>query len=137
MAAGRRGPRKSASSSRKGKRPLKAASVDAYLAKLPPPKRAALQRLRKLIAAAAPGAEETMSYGIPAYKVDGRIFVWFAAFARHVSLFPGASVVAANQAALKSFTTSKGTVRFQLDEDPPAALVTRLLKAKLAELRRA
>ena len=137
MAAGRRGPRKSASSSRKGKRPLKAATVDAYLAKLPPAKRVFLRKLRKLIVAAAPGAEETVSYGIPAYKLDGRMLVWFAAFARHVSLFPGASVIAAHQAALKSFTTSKGTVQFKLDEDLPAGLVTRLLKAKLAELRRA
>ena len=129
--------RRPLAASRKGKRPLKAASVAAYLARLPPSKRAFLQRLRKLIAAAAPAAEETMSYGIPAYRLDGRMLVWFAAFAEHVSLFPGAAVIAAHAAVLRAHTTSKGTVQFPLDEKLPAALVTKLVKAKVAELRRA
>ena len=122
-------------SSRAGKRPLTAASVSTYLAKLPAPRRASLQQLRRVIAAAAPDAEETMSYGIPAFKLEGRMLVWFAAFAEQVSLFPGAGVIAAHAAALESYTTSKGTIRFRLDEKLPARLVARLVKAKVAELR--
>ncbi len=107
-------------------------TVDEYLASLDADKRAALERLRRTIRAAAPGAEECISYRMPAFRHKGRILVWFAAAANHCSFFPGA-VVEAHKKDLKGFQTSKGTVRFQPDKPLPATLVRTLVKARIAE----
>jgi uncharacterized protein YdhG (YjbR/CyaY superfamily) len=130
-----RTPAKRASGSRRGITPRKAASVGAYVASLPPATRREFQKLRKAIAAAAPGAEEGVSYGIPAFRLDGRLLVWFAAFKEHFSLFPGASVVRTQAAALKGYSTSNGTIRLPQDEPVPVGLVTKLVKARIADLR--
>ncbi|MCU0249334.1 MAG: DUF1801 domain-containing protein [Vicinamibacterales bacterium] len=113
----------------------KAATIDEYLAPLPPDKRAALQWLRRHIKAAAPGAEECISYGIPAFRLDGRLLVHFGAAARHCAFYPGA-VVEAHREALKGYDTSKGTIRFQPDTPLPAALVRTLVKAQAARRAR-
>jgi uncharacterized protein YdhG (YjbR/CyaY superfamily) len=111
-----------------------ARTVDEYLAPLPPEKRAALQRLRRHIKAAAPGAEECISYGIPAFRLDGKLLVHFGAAAKHCAFYPGA-VVESNRDELKHYDTSKGTVRFQPDTPLPAALVRKLVKAQVARRR--
>jgi uncharacterized protein YdhG (YjbR/CyaY superfamily) len=113
--------------------PTEPTSVAAYLAALPADRRAALQRLRKRIHAAAPGAEDCLSYGVPAVRLGGKIVVWYAAASRHCSFFPG-SVVAGFATELKGFSTSKGTVRFQPDHPLPATLVRRLVRARLARI---
>ena len=110
-----------------------ARSVDAYLAKVPPDMRAALESLRKTIRAAAPHAEETISYRIPAFRHAG-ILVYYAAFKDHGSLFIGSVVTQRKFAAeLKTFAAGKGTVHFTPDHPLPAALVTRIVKARVAE----
>jgi uncharacterized protein YdhG (YjbR/CyaY superfamily) len=110
-----------------------ARTVAAYLARLPADQRAALRRLRTLIHAAAPGAEECISYGVPAVRFRGMMLVWFAAASRHCSFFPGA-VVADFAKELAGFSTSKGTVRFQPSHPLPAVLVRKLVRARIARI---
>lgn len=111
-------------------------TIDDYLAKVSPDKRAALKKLRKTIHAAAPQAEECISYQIPAFRQNGML-VGFGAAANHCAFYPFSSTtVAAHKAALKGYDTSKGTIRFQPDNPLPATLIRKLVKARLAENNR-
>jgi len=113
---------------------ISAKTVDAYLARVPEPSRALLQKIRAAIRSVLPPqASEVISYGIPAFR-HRRTLVWFAAFSDHCSLFPGASVIAAFQSELRAFTTSKGTIQFTTAKPLPIPLVKKLVKARLAEL---
>jgi uncharacterized protein YdhG (YjbR/CyaY superfamily) len=113
----------------------KATTVDEYLATIPAEKRAALQWLRRRIRDAAPGAEECISYGIPAFRLDGKLLVHFGAAARHCAFYPG-SVIESFKDELAGYDMSKGTIRFQPDNPPPAALVKKLVRAQIARRRR-
>ena len=111
-----------------------ATNVEDYMAALPQESRAALERLREMIKAAAPEATETISYQMPAFKDHGRSLVAYAAFKDHCSLFPmSKAVIEARREELKPYLTGKGTLRFQADKPLPAALVRKLVKARLAE----
>jgi uncharacterized protein YdhG (YjbR/CyaY superfamily) len=111
--------------------PAKAKTVDGYLAVLSADKRAALERLRKAIHAAAPDAEECISYQMPAFRLDGKMLVWFGATAKHCAFYPGA-VVEQFENELKDYDTAKGTIRFQPDHPLPAPLVRKIVRARIA-----
>lgn len=108
-------------------------SVDEYLAKVPADMRAALQELRKTIQAAAPEAEEVISYQMPAFRHHGML-VYYAAFSDHCSFFVGSPAVRRKFAAeLKPFAAGKGTVHFTPQRPLPAGLVKRIVKARVVE----
>lgn len=110
--------------------------VDAYMKTLTPEARRRLAKLRATILAAAPGAIEGFSYGVPAIRVQGRAVVCYAAARAHYSLFPmSGGVLKTFASELTPFDVSKGTIRFAFDRPVPAVLVRRIVKARLAELR--
>ena len=107
-----------------------------YFAALPPAVRSRMKAIRDLVRGIAPDAVEVYSYGIPGFKLDGKPLVWYAAFAHHTSLYPmTASIRKAHAPALEGYKMSTGTVQFPLAKPLPTALVKRLVKARLAELR--
>ena len=109
-----------------------ARNVDEYLAGVPKEARATLEKLRQTIRAAAPMASEVISYQMSRYKHHGMV-VGFAAFKNHCSLFPGAAVMDAHKEELSRYDTSKGTIRFPARKPLPAALVRKLVKARIKE----
>src|SRR5919108_5025777 len=102
----------------------KPATVEEYLANLKPDQRAALEKLRRAIHTVVPEAEECISYGIPAFRLNRRPFVFFAAWTNHCAFYPGSSVTLKKfRNDLKGFQTSKGTLRFSPNKPLPVALV--------------
>src|SRR6266705_4695732 len=105
-------------------------TIDEYLAGLPADKRAALEKLRKTIRAAAPKAEECISYQIPAFRQNG-VLVGFGATAKHCAFFPfNSTTVAGHKEDMKGYDTSKGTIRFVPEKPLPATLVRKLVKER-------
>ena len=109
-------------------------TIDAYLAGVPEPARITLQEVRAAIRSALPPtATETISYKMPAFR-HGEIIIWFAAFANHGSLFPTARIIQMFHDDLKRYNLSKGTIQFPIDKPLPAALIKRLVRARLVQI---
>ena len=123
------------SSSRKNAKPA-GLTVQTYLASLPSDVRSAVRKLREAIRAAVPSAVESISYGIPAFKLDGQRLVYCAGWKSHTSLYPiTAGVRRAFAGELDGHKTSKGTIRFPLTKQPSSTFVRRFVKARVAEVR--
>jgi uncharacterized protein YdhG (YjbR/CyaY superfamily) len=113
-----------------------ATEIDAYLAKVTPAYRAALERLRKTIRAVLPDAEECISYGLPAFRLGGKVVGGFAATSQGCSYYPFSGTTLATMAAeLEGYSQTKSALHFGPDHALPAALVRRLLKTRIAETK--
>jgi len=109
-------------------------NVDEYLARVPEPALSMLNKMRTAIQSTVPpAATETISYGMQAFR-HKVVLVWFAAFSDHCSLFPTASVIEAYKKGLQGFYTSKGTIHFPTDKPLPAALIKKLVRARVAQV---
>ena len=114
---------------------MAAATIDEYLAGVPDDKRVALQRLRAQIRAAVPDATESISYGLPTFKLDGRWFMAFGVAKDHCSFYAGAAPLVALAGELAGYRLWKGTINFTADRPLPAELVARLIEVRVAEHR--
>lgn len=110
-------------------------SVSDYFASLPPPARAKLEELRAIVRAVLPGAPERISYGVPAFVVDGRVAVYIAGFVRHVSIYPAPRGAPAFAEKLAPYPGGKGTVQFPLDAELPSALIEDIVRFRVEENR--
>ncbi len=110
-------------------------TVDEYIASFPQKVQAALQQVRQTIKETAPQTKEVISYSMPAFKQKG-ILVWFAAFKNHIGFFPKVSAMEAFKDKLSGYQTSKGTIRFPLDEPIPVDLVREIVKFRVKEDQR-
>lgn len=109
-------------------------TIDAYITHHPPKVRALLRKVRATIRAAAPDADEAIKYGIPTFVLGGNL-VHFAAFTRHIGLYPGPSGIAAFAKELAVYKGAKGSVQFPLDEPLPLALIRRIVAFRVKEQR--
>jgi uncharacterized protein YdhG (YjbR/CyaY superfamily) len=122
------------SSTAKPKPAVAPKTIDDYLAGIPEPAHTTLQKVRAAIRSAVPhGATETISYKIPAFK-HGGVIIWFAAFANHCSVFPTARIIEMFKDELRPYTISKGTIQFPTGKPLPAALIKKMVKARLAQI---
>lgn len=106
--------------------------VDCYISDFPDEIQVMLERLRQTIRKAAPQADEVISYGMPAYKMNGML-VWFAAHSKHIGFYPGASGIEAFKKELSAYKGAKGSVQFPLDKPLPLGLVTEIVKFRVME----
>jgi len=114
-------------------------TVEQYLAGVSEPARSTLRKVRAAIRSAVPAeTTEVISYRIPGFKIDEPkykgMLMWYAAFSDHCSLFPTASVIQTFKKDLKDFRVSKGTIHFPVDKPLPAALLKKMVKARVAEM---
>ena len=110
----------------------RAETIDEYIVTYPREVQRLLQQMRLTVRKAAPEAEETISYSMPAFRQNG-IIVWFAAFKNHIGFYPGASGISHFKKELSSFKGAKGSVQFPIDKPLPLALVGRIVKFRVAE----
>jgi len=112
--------------------------IDHYLANLDEPKRATLESLRATILRLVPEAEQGLSYGVPAFRVDGKVIAGFSAAKHHLSYLPhsGAILSALEPSELEGLQATKGALTFSIDTPPPEALVARLIAARISEINR-
>jgi uncharacterized protein YdhG (YjbR/CyaY superfamily) len=114
-------------------RPPTPRSIDEYIAAFPEDLQEILQKVRTTVRAAAPEAEETISYHIPTFTLKGRYLVYFAGYQKHVSVYPAPIGIAEFREELATYASGKGTVKFPLDKPIPYDLITRIVKFRVRE----
>ena len=113
---------------------MSAEQIDDYLRDVDEPKRSTLQVLRRMILEVIPDAEQGMSYGMPAFRLQGKTVAGFAAFKDHLSYLPHSGRVLGQLAdELAGYTMTKGSLHFPVDQPLPKAIVTRLIAVRLSE----
>ena len=118
------------------KKPDASAQVRSYLAAQPALTARELRKLRATIKAAAPKAVETFGYGMPGFRLDDKLLIWYAGWKQHTSLYPISATIKRTFAdELEGYKMSTGTLQFPLSDPLPLALVNRILKARVAEVR--
>jgi len=117
---------------KQGKKTLPATSVDEYIKRFHPAVQANLRNIRKTIKKAAPGAEEVISYAIPGYKYNG-ILIYFAAFEKHISIYPAPRTNKIFKEELKAYKGGKGTIQFPITGAIPLNLISRIVKFRLIQ----
>ena len=110
-------------------------TIDDHIASCPPEVRPKLEKLRRAIRSAAPAAEEAVAYRMPAFKLNGRPLVYFAAFKDHIGFFPTPSPIPVFKKELAEYKTSKGTIQFPLDRPIPFGLVREIVRFRVKEIR--
>jgi uncharacterized protein YdhG (YjbR/CyaY superfamily) len=111
--------------------------IDEYLGALDEPKRSTLQTLRQTILAIIPDAEECISYGMPAFRLNGKVIAGFAAFKNHLSYLPhSGSVIGELSKDLAGYKSTEGSLHFPIDKALPRALVKKLIAKRLDDVRR-
>lgn len=115
----------------------KPASIDAFIARYPAEVQALLQSMRQTIREAAPGAVETIAYGIPTFKLHGRNLVHFAAYQGHIGFYPNPGGIEAFSERLAGYKQSKGTIKFPLDEPLPLDLIAEITAFRAAQIEAA
>ena len=108
-------------------------TIDEYIGSFPPEVQPVLEQVRETIHAAAPAAEEAISYGMPTFRLDGRYLVNFGGWKQHVGVYPLPEVEGEDERRLAPYLAGKGTARFPLDEPMPVDLISRLVTLLLAQ----
>lgn len=111
----------------------KTTTVDAYIASFPEQSRKAMEQIRGIIHEMVPEAEESISYGMPTFKLHGRYLVYFAAYKKHIGLYPAPVNDEAFQQDLAGYKTGKGSVQFPLDKAMPVVLIIKILRFRIKE----
>jgi uncharacterized protein YdhG (YjbR/CyaY superfamily) len=115
---------------------IKANTVDEYVAALPAAGKKVFKELRKAVTQAAPDAEEVISYGIPALR-QGKMVIWYSAWKEHMSMYPWNDDMVASVKGLAPYAVSRGTIKFPMDEPLPLALIARIVKYRISEVKKA
>ena len=108
-------------------------TIDEYIGAFPPEIKKNLMKVRSAIKETAPEAEEYFAYGVPAFKLNGKPLVYYAAFKSHIGFYPTPSAIIAFKKELSKYKTSEGTVRFPLNEPVPLELIKKMVKFRMQE----
>ena len=110
-------------------------TVQEYIASLPPVAKAVVKELRQTIKQVAPTAEDMISYNMPAFKLDGKGLIWYAAWKEHVSIYPRTRVMEEAIKELANYEGAKGTIKFPLDKPMPFAMIQKIIKLRMLEIK--
>lgn len=105
--------------------------VDKYISNQPSPQKEILQQIRHLIRQSGPQAQESMSYGVPAFKLGGKSFM-YAAFKNHIGIYPSPDIIKAYEKKLNAYETSKGTIKFPIDKPIPYTLIKKIFESQVS-----